>query len=297
MRRFADHVAIVCLALVAAAAPGCSTANTPAQPAHAEARLVTIGGAVTEIAFALGAGPTIVGVDTSSTFPQEALALPKVGYQRTLGAEGVLSLAPTLVVASADAGPPDAIDQIRAAGVEVVIIPAGHSFDGVREKVGAVAKALGRDADAARLVAALDADATRANESIADVTDRPKVLFLLSRGAGSIVASGQNTAADSMIALAGGVNAITGYDGYKPLTPEAAIKAAPDIILVTTTGLESLGGIDGLLKLPGMALTPAGRASRVVALEDLYLLGFGPRTGAAVVDLAARLHGPSRNAV
>ena len=128
------------------------------------------------------------------------------------------------------------------------------------------------------------------NSLLQSARAQPKVLFLYARGQGALQVSGRGTAAEAMVTLAGGVSAVTGYEGYTPLTPEAAIAAAPDVLLMPARGLDSVGGIDGLLKAPGVALTPAGQERRIVAMDDLYLLGFGPRLGQAVRDLAVFLH-------
>lgn len=254
-------------------------------------RLVAIGGPVTEIVYALGAGVQLVGVDTSSTYPESATRLPQVGYQRTLSAEGVLSLSPNLIVASAEAGPPAALSQLRASGATVLVVPSVYSIDGVRTKIRLIAQALGRDAQGERLLEALANDLAAALVVPRHEQGKPKVLFIYARGAGTLNVAGLDTSAAAMIDLAGGRNAVTGYAGYKPLTAEAVVAAAPDVILIPARGLESVGGVDGLLKLPGLALTPAGSARRVVAMDDLYLLGFGPRTGQAVRELTLRLYG------
>jgi iron complex transport system substrate-binding protein len=122
----------------------------------------------------------------------------------------------------------------------------------------------------------------------------PRVLFVLSHAMNQVRIAGRDTAADAMIRYAGATNALGEVAGFKPLTPEAAIAAAPDLILGTEQGLAAAGGIDGLLAAPGLAATPAGRARRVVALEAMFLLGFGPRLPQAVVQLAEALHGPAR---
>ncbi|BCX04764.1 MAG: hypothetical protein KatS3mg053_2702 [Candidatus Roseilinea sp.] len=249
-------------------------------------RIVSLGGPVTEIVFALGAGDQVVGVDTSSTYPQEKVeALPKVGYQRRLAAEGVLSLKPTLVLATDEAGPPEAIQQLRDSGVTVLIVKDEDTVAGAKAKILTFGKALGKDEAAAALVKELDADLEKAGELLKRVKIKPKVMFIYARGAGTAQVAGLKTGAHTMIELAGGENAVTGYENYKPLTAEAAVAAAPDVILMLTRGLQSVGGIEGLLKEPGIAQTPAGQNKRVVDMDDEYLLAFGPRLGKAVIDL------------
>ena len=256
-------------------------------------RIVSIGGPVTEIVYALGAGGDVVGVDTSSTYPETATRLPQVGYQRRLSAEGVLSLQPDVVLATSDAGPPEALEQLKAV-VEVVEIPAVYTIAGAEAKIRLIAQTLGREAQGEQLVATLHRDLVAAQAVLDKVRTRPRVLFLYARGLGTLYVSGTGTAADAMIRLAGGANAVTEYEDFKPFTSEAVVAAAPEVLLMLGRGLDSLGGVHGLLKLPGIALTEAARQERIVAMDDLYLSSFGPRLGAAIKDLAIFLHSDSR---
>lgn len=261
------------------------------------ARIVSIGGGVTEIVYALDFGGQVVGVDTSSVYPEAATKLPQVGYQRQLSAEGILSLKPTVVLATTDAGPPAALEQLRSAGVPVVSILADANVAGANARLRAVAQALAVPDRGEALVSRLGIDLSTAQSRIANVQSKPKVLFIYARGGGTLNVSGTATAADEMIRLAGAENAVTAYEGFKPFTAEAAVAAAADVLLLPARGLDSLGGPDGLLGLPGIAMTPAGRAGRIVSMDDLLLLGFGPRTGLALQELAQRLHPElSRNA-
>jgi iron complex transport system substrate-binding protein len=230
----------------------------------------------------------IVGTDVSSTWPDSATKLPQVGYQRTLSAENVLSLSPTLIIASEEAGPPAAIEQLRNSGVRVVIVSSEHSAEGARTKILEVAKAVGRESEGEALARRMDEDMQAVLP--AHNQKQPSVMFIYTRGAGALQVSGSNTAANAMIELAGARNAIEGYEGYKPLTPEAGIAAAPDVILIPEHGLQQLGGVEALLNTPGIAETPAGKYRRVIAMDDLYLLGFGPRFGKARQELAQRIY-------
>jgi iron complex transport system substrate-binding protein len=260
-----------------------------------ERRIVSVGGALTETLYALGAQAELVGVDTTSLYPDAARQLPSVGYARALSAEGLLSLRPTLVVATAEAGPPAVLRQIESARVPLVVLDADHRFEGMLARTQRLAELCGRAEAGRALVADLQAAWTRARESLARHAAAgkppPRVLFVLSHSMAQVRVSGSGTAADAMIRYAGAVNALGSVEGYKPLTPEAAIAAAPDIILTTDQGLQAAGGIDGLLKAPGLAQTPAGRARKVVAQDALLMLGFGPRLPQAVAALAEALHG------
>lgn len=254
-------------------------------------RLVSVGGAITETLFALGAQDELVGVDTTSIYPAAARALPSVGYARTLSAEGVLALRPTLLLASEEAGPPAVLRQLEAARLPVRVLDSRHRFDGVLERVRQLAELSGRPAQGQELSARLRADWARV-EALATVPGaKPRALFVLSHSTASVMVSGTGTAADAMLGYAGATNAFGAVAGYKPLTPEAAVAAAPEVLLFTEQGLAAAGGIDGALRLPGLALTPAGRARRVVALDAMFMLAFGPRLPQAVLALHGALRG------
>lgn len=263
----------------------------PACAAAAQARVVAAGGAITEIVHALGEGERLVGVDTTSTWPDSARTLPKVGYLRSLSAEGLLSLAPSLLLASDGAGPPPVLAQVEAAGVRVRRLPSVHGPDGLAVNVRAVAAALGVPERGETLARELSAQWAQAAAAVTRMAGSPRVLFILSHAAAPM-ASGSGTAADAMIGLAGARNAVDGFEGYKPLTAEAAVVAAPDVILTTREGLAAIGGVEALLRRPGLALTPAARSRRVVAVDALRLLGFGPRLPDTVVELAQALRAP-----
>lgn len=256
-------------------------------PAHADApkRLVAVGGAVTEIVYALGAEDLIAGCDTTSYFPPAAEKLPKVGYMRALSAEGILSLDPDLLILTEDAGPPAVLRQVTAAGVPLLQLKSGRSIADVKENIGLLAKAIGREPQAAALLAAMQRDAAALAREVAGSGAPPRVLFILQHGGGAPLVAGAGTAADSIIRLSGAENAVTGYSGYKPLTPEAAVALEPDAILITDQGLRQAGGKEALLRVPGLALTPAARNGRVHAMDSLLLLGFGPRTAQAAMNL------------
>lgn len=261
-----------------------------ARAAAAEPRLVTLGGSVTEIVYALGVGERIVAVDTTSRHPAAVEALPKVGYLRALSAEGILSLNPDLVLGLDEAGPPQTLAQLRESGAKLLLVPEAYTLSGIAAKIRAVAGMLGETARGAALVEAVTADFSQIRTAVAALNHRPKVLFLLAVSRGAPLASGESTAADAMIRLAGGENAVTGYRGYKPLSLEMAVAAAPDILLMMQQSVDALGGPAAVLKLTAIAATEAGRSGRLVSMDGTYLLGFGPRTAHAVHDLARLLH-------
>lgn len=253
-------------------------------------RVVSVAGALTEIVYALGAGDRLVGVDTTSQYPEAARALPTVGYQRTLSAEGLLSLRPSLVLASEEAGPPAALDHLARAGVTVLKISSHADAGLVPSRVRSVGQALGLETQAEALAGRVERELAELAARLSRAKARPSVLFLLAVGQGAPMVAGRATAADAMIRLAGGRNAVASYPGYKPLSQEIVISAAPDVILTTSQGLALIGGKEALLTQPAFAATPAARGERVLALDALFLLGFGPRVGEAARSIAAALH-------
>ena len=273
-------------ATVAASLP--ARAQTP--PRIVPPRVVSVGSALTEIVYALGAEGLLVGVDTTSLYPEAAKALPQVGYMRALSAEGMLSLKPTLVIATTAAGPATTLDQLRATGVEVLVLPDHYDYDSVISKIAAVGRVTGKEAEAAAMIARGRAEMAELAKRLATATGKPRVLFLLSMGGGTPQAAGRDTAADGIIRLAGGTNAIDSYAGYRPLTPEAVIASRADFVLVTRQTVQAMGGIEAVLNQPSLRQTPAGRAGKVLQFDTLLLLGFGPRTPQAAQELAMALH-------
>jgi iron complex transport system substrate-binding protein len=232
----------------------------------------------------------VVGVDASSVYPAAATEKPSVGYFRRLPAEGVLSLNPTLVLALEGTGPPSVLDQVRSAGVEVHLLQDPATVAGTKEKIRRIGRLLGREAKADSLIQQMERDLAEARDVREAANSTPRVLFIYARGTGSMNVAGRGTSAEAMIELAGAKNAISGFEGFKPMTPEAVASAEPDAILMPSRGLESVGGVEGLLDQPGIDLTPAGENRRIVGMDDLLLLGFGPRLGTAVKGLTIKLH-------
>jgi iron complex transport system substrate-binding protein len=254
-------------------------------------RVLAVGGDVTEIVYALGAGDRLVGVDTTSLYPPEARGLPQVGYMRQLAAEGVLSLRPSIVIATTAAGPASTFDQLRDAGVTTVVLPESYDFASVLNKIETIGMALGREEAARALAAEKTAKMAAIEDRLRTVSGAaPRVLFVLAMGQGVPQAAGSRTAADGIMRLARASNAINQYQGYRPVTQEGAVAAAPDVIMVTSQTLDMLGGMDRLLTNEALAMTPAGKARRIFALDALMLRGFGPRTPDAAGRLAAVLY-------
>jgi len=255
-------------------------------------RIVSIGGAVTEILYALGLKDRVVAVDATSLFPIEAMKeKPNVGYFRALSAEGVLGLNPSVVLAIEGAGPKETISVLESATVPYVRVPDRYTGDGILDKVRLVADVAGAHERGECLAKAITADLTALAGIRSRVTQPKKVLFVLSFLNGKPLVAGRNTAADGIIKLAGAVNAITGFTGYKSLTDEAIIDAKPDVILIMDREGPLSMTNDDLLKQPAISLTPAASHKAIVRMDGLHLLGFGPRTASAVRELNAAVYG------
>ncbi len=255
-------------------------------------RTIALTGDMAEIIWALGMSGSVIATDTSVTYPPEAQAAPKIGYMRTLAAEGILAQKPTLLIGGESAGPPAVLEQLRGAGIPVVIVASPTTLDAPAQKIRAVAAAMGVPAEGERLAGKTQAEIDAARARAAKATTKPRVMFLNVRGNQVQQISGKGAPAQSIIEAAGGIDAGTeaGVTGYKSITPEALVTGQPDFYLLFTLGLNSVGGVDGLLKIPGVDQTPAGQGRRVLNYEDQYLLGLGPRTGQMLNELVLALH-------
>jgi iron complex transport system substrate-binding protein len=252
-------------------------------------RIVSIGGAVTEILYRLGQDAGIVGVDSTSLYPADALRTKaNVGYMRALGAEGVLSLNPSLVLAAEGAGPPDALRLIEQAGVPIVRVPDQPSAAGIVERVKVIAQTLDVPERGAALIQEIEHGFAQLAEAKAHITRPTRALFVLSLQNGRPLVGGQGTTADAVLALAGAANAASSLSGWKPMSDEGLIAAAPEAIVMMDHGPG--GAAQDPFAFPAFAATPAAEKRRLVVMDSLYLLGFGPRTPAAARELMAALH-------
>ncbi len=256
-------------------------------------RIVPLSGDVAEIIYDLGLASNVVGVDVSAVYPSGQWdALPKIGFERQLSAEGILSLNPTLVIGKQQAGPATVLDQIRGAGVAVVIVPEPQTIEAPTTKITAVAAALGVPDAGAALVAETQAKIDSAIARAAGASSQPTVMFLYVRGGGTQLIGGKGSVADAMIQAAGGIDAGTdaGIVYFMPVTAEAIVAAQPEVILLPESGVESIGGLDAVLEIPGVAETPAAKNGKIFVYDDLLLLGMTPRTGDFLQELVTLLH-------
>lgn len=255
-------------------------------------RLLVLGGDVAEIIAALGAADQLIARDDTVTYPSALAELPSVGYLRNLSGESVLGLKPDRIIASAEAGPSEVLAQIEASGVALTHIqpprtqkPAQRASvqAELNSKIRQIATAINRSAQGEALIERLSSGHQQV-DALPELRGL-KVMFLLHHGGMTPMVSGRNTSADRVISLLGASNAFAEFDGYKPVSAEGLIPAAPDVVIVPETGLEALGGEAGLWQLPGLALTPAGKARRYVAVDSVALLGITPRTPQALLEL------------
>ena len=267
-----------------AALPGAALAQTPD-------RIVVAGGVITEVIYALGQQDRIVGIDSTSQFPPEALKQKaNVGYVRALSAEGVLSLRPSLIMLIDGAGPPDAVSLLTESGVKIARINDGLTPEGVTAKIAAIGAAIGAAAPAERLAAQTKARFDELATHRSSIARKKRILFLLSLQNGRALVGGRNSSADGIIALAGGINVADAIEGYKPMTDEAIAAAAPDMVLMMRNSSAHNTTPDELFAMPAFSQTPAAKDKRLVHMDGLYLLGFGPRTPMAARDLMAAIY-------
>lgn len=252
-------------------------------------RIITLGGSVTETVYALGAGDRVIATDQSSTFPSEVFRLPRVPYLRNLTSEGLISLGPSLIISSDDANPKSVIDQIRSAGTDFLLVEEKESLEGMASKIRTIAQAVGKEEEGEALIQKNKQEYLLADSLRKTLSTSPKVLFVLAvRGESTFMVAGANSSASVMIELAGGQNAVTDFDGFKTISNEAIVAANPDYILVMHSRLDEIRA--GIEKTPGINLTKAVVNNNVIGMDGNYLLGFGPRFGAAIIELMQKIH-------
>ncbi|MCR6711467.1 MAG: ABC transporter substrate-binding protein [Demequina sp.] len=259
---------------------------------------IDIAGSIADTIWALGLSDALVGHDVAASYPGSELTPVITGNGHSVNAESVLELKPTLVITDGSVGPTSAIDQLRDAGVTVVYVENVSSFDGAAQLARDVSQVLGAP-DAGETVAASLAkqvDEVRAQVAAIAPAKPLRMVFLYLRGSASVYyVFGEESGADQLIEALGGLDAAgeAGIKGSQPLTDEAMLSTDPDVILVMTDGLSSVGGVDGLLAdFPAIALTTAGENRRVVDMADTQILSFGPRSAAVIDGLARAIYAP-----
>ncbi len=267
-----------------------SGASGPAAIPYDTSRIVSIGGSITEILYALGVQQKIIAVDTTSLYPPSALQeKPNVGYMRQLSAEGVLGLSPTLILAIDGSGPKETIDILQQAKVPFVGVPDKFTGAGIIDKIAMISRDVGVPERGACLAGVVRNDIAALDAMRTQIRQRARVAFILSLANGRPMIAGRATAADGIITMAGGSNAFDDFEGYKMVNDEALIAAKPDAILAMQRGEHALSP-DTVFSQPALAMTPAAEHKTLISMDGLYLLGFGPRTAGAARDLATALY-------
>ncbi len=256
---------------------------TPAIADEPAGRIVSLGGIVTEIVHALGQAERLVARDSTSSYPPEVMSLPDVGYVRRLSPEGVLSVQPDMIIAAEGAGPVETIDVLKAAETPYVVVPEGYTPEAIQTKIQIIGEAL-------NVPEAADALGHHVEAAFADVFaeelgEERRVMFVLSTQGGRIMAAGSDTGAHGVITLAGGTNVFAAFEGYKQVSDEAVVAAAPEVIVMMDRGNDHGSSDETLFGMPAIASTPAGKNRQVLRINGLLITGFGPRTPQAVKNL------------
>ncbi len=257
---------------------------------HDPSRIVSIGGDVTEIIYALGAEENLIARDDTSTHPPSVMQLPSVGYMRTLSPEGVLAMNPSLVLATETSGPPTTIKHLRNTGAPLVLVCKGYTFESVKEKIKLIAQAVQKSTEGERLIEELSTQRKILYHSLQNIESSPKIISFMNVQRGALMAAGEETSADVMIRLAGGQNALSGFVGYKAISIEAAMKAQPDVILLPSHGASQMGGKEAIASMPELQNTPAVKHDQIIVMNSQYLLMFGPLYLQAAAELADQIH-------
>ncbi|WP_224248036.1 heme/hemin ABC transporter substrate-binding protein [Hyalangium gracile] len=241
-------------------------------------RVVAVNSSLVEILFALGKGDAIVGTDVGGTWPPEQAKIAKVGHPYHPSIEGIISLKPDVVLATEENLTPATAGQLRSTGVPVLILEnsAKDGMDGLKRRIDIVARLFNVQEAGKRMQQELDKQRADLNKKIAAQKKKPRILFLYAHGPGEAFVYGKETGVHVLIELAGGQNAADFTTGTKALTAEGMVAAFPDAILMLNRGLEAVGGVEGALKLPGVALTPAGKNKKILAVDNT-IRWVGPR--------------------
>ena len=252
-------------------------------------RIITAGSSSSEIVCALGHCDDIVATDRTSTYPEKLQNLPSIGYRNSIGAEGIISQRPDLVILEEEYVKEALVEQLESTDIKTVVVAQDRTWESTRERIQAIATALGEEAAGQQLITNMQSELDELAELVASTEARPTVLGVYARGAGSMQVGGSNSAF-SLLELAGTKNAVPEIDGFKPLNTESLIRANPDYILLFSSGLQSVGGVDGVLDITGVAQTTAGKQHQIIAMDGVKLTNWGPRLPEAARELFSLTH-------
>ena len=257
--------------------------------AQAQPRIVTAGSSSSEIVCALGYGEHIVATDRTSLYPAYLQALPSIGYRTGIGAEGIIAQQPDLVIFERGYVKEELIQQLRSTGITTVVVAETRSWEGTQARIRSIGDALGQRTQAEALIQKLAGELAELKQDVEATNQRPKVLCVYARGQGNLQVGGVNSAFQ-ILTLAGAENAVPKIEGFKPLNAESLIQANPDYILLFDSGLQGLGGVEGVLAIPGVAQTTAGKQRQIISMEGTLMTNWGPRLVEAARELFLLTH-------
>lgn len=253
-------------------------------------RWVIAGGSITELVYAIGAGNKVVGVDETTSYPEQTQALPHIGYWKQLSTEGILSLRPSTFVTWDDAEPKMVLRQLAQHNVKVISLPrTPATFELMLNNIHTLAISLDKQKEAEALIGSLQSRLAVINAKNSQIKQKVKVMFFLSPGGGIPQVAGKTSVADAILHLAGGENIAT-HENYRIYSAEAIIAANPELIVITTQSQKNqTGGLrasEGLASVPGVSMTQAWKNQRIIEIDQSLILGMGPR----IVDAVELLH-------
>ncbi|MEK6512552.1 heme/hemin ABC transporter substrate-binding protein [Myroides odoratimimus] len=255
--------------------------STPVETTQVKERIISLNGAITETLVALGEKENIIAVDVTSTYPEDIKTTAQdLGHTSKISIESIMALKPTIIYATEKDLNDDFKSQLEKTKIRLEVIKQEFSLEGTKTLIKTVAQSLNK-VKYQPLLDKIDQDL----QDLPSFENKPKVLFIYARGAATLLVAGDKTPVNNIVGLAGGQNAVTEFEDFKPLTPESLLNSNPDYILMFTTGLQSMGGVDGVLKIDGINKTNAGKNKKVIAMDGLLLSGFGPRVGQAAKEL------------
>ncbi len=257
--------------------------NSAEQPTT-ENKIVSLSGAITETIVALGKKDEIVGRDVTSTYPADLTAKDLGHVGRGMTIEGLMSVNPTLIIGTTKEENPDLMGKIKESGIKLELVNQEYTVEGAKNLIKNISQIIGVT-EVQNLYDKIDADIAQ----IESFEKKPKVLFIYARGAGNLMVAGTGTPMEALIKIAGAENAVTEFADFKPLTPESLIQGNPDVILMFDSGIQSMGGMDGILKVPGIEQTNAGKNKKIVTMDGGLMSNFGPRVGEAALELNKKL--------
>lgn len=256
---------------------------------NAQLRIITAGSVITETVCALGDCDKIIASDRTSLFPESIQQLPSIGYRSGISAEGILSLKPTLIIVEKEYVAESVLQQLSSSGIALMVVDRQLNFNDTKKSITQIAGALNRQEEAKKLITKNETELAEAKKMLLKATSKPKVLVVYNRGTASVSIAGKGTFSE-ILQYTNAQNAFENVEGYKPLNAEALIAANPDYLVMTSTGFESIGGMEGALKISGVAQTTAGKKKRIIVVNSLKLTNFGPRFGETVKELVGLLH-------